>query len=178
MLLSSRFHAAAPSPGERTGSGCGGFLYFEKAGYASPSGGNHLFELGGAEDIFFAAALEFHEIEFIGHDDIHIDASVAVFDVVEIDKHLVVHDAHAHCGDAVFHGEFLDFPLLDKPLTGEFDGDGCASDGGRACAAIGLQDIAIHPERALAEFFEIDDGAEGPSDEALNLGAASIGASA
>lgn len=158
----------------RFGLDCCGFLDFEQAGDASSGGGDHLFELGGAEDVFFAAALEFYEIEFIGHDDIHIDAGVAVFDVVEIDKDFAVHDAHAHGGHAVFNGEFLDFSLFDKPLSRELDGDRCTGDRSCARAAIRLQDIAIHPKRALAEFFQIHDGAEGSADEALNLGAASI----
>lgn len=158
--------------------GCGGFLDFEQAGYAPPGGGDHLFELGRAEDIFFAAALEFHEVELVGHDDIHIDAGVPVFDVVEVDEDFAIHDADAHGGDAVFYGEFLDFPLLDKPLAGEFHRDGCAGDRGRACAAIRLQNIAVHPKCALAEFFEVNDGSEGPADEALDFGAASVHASA
>jgi len=160
------------------GLGCGGFLDFEQAGDTSSGGGDHLFELDGAEDIFFAAALEFHEVEFVGHDDIHIDAGVAVFDVVEVDEDLVVHDADTHGGNAVFYGEFLYFSLLNKPLAGEFHRNRCAGNCGSARAAIGLQDIAIHPERALAEFFQIHDGAKGSADEALNLGAASVHASA
>ena len=158
----------------RFGLDCSGFLDFEQAGDASSGGGDHLFELGGAEDIFFAAALEFHEIEFVGHDDIHIDAGIAVFDVVQIDEHFAVHYAHAHGRDSVFNGEFLDFSLLDEPLSGELDGDRCAGDRSCARASIGLQDIAIHPKCALAEFFQIHDSAEGSADEALNLGAASV----
>ena len=158
----------------RLGLDCYGLLDFEQAGDASSGGGDHLFELVGAEDIFFAAALEFHEIEFVGHDDIHIDAGIAVFDVVEIDEHFAVHDAHAHGGHAVFNGEFLDFSLLDEPLSRELDGNRCAGDRRCARATIGLQDIAIHPKCALAEFFQIHDGAEGSADEALNLGAASV----
>ncbi len=44
-----------------------------------------------------------------------------------------------------------------------------AGDGGRARAAVRLHDVAVDGDLPLAERLEIDDGAERPPDQALNL---------
>ena len=49
------------------------------------------------------------------------------------------------------------------------EGDPCAGDGGRARAAVGLDDVAVDGDLALAERFEVDDGAQRPADEALDF---------
>jgi len=66
-------------------------------------------------------------------------------------------------------------------LPNEFSaGDGerqaRAGDRGRARSAIGLQDIAIYPDRAWSEFFQIDYRAQRPANQPLNLDAATIDA--
>ncbi len=49
-----------------------------------------------------------------------------------------------------------------------------AGNGSGARAAIGLEDVAIDPNGALADFLQIDRGAEGTADQALNLAAAAV----
>ena len=52
---------------------------------------------------------------------------------------------------------------------GQRQSDIAAGDGGRARAAIGLDDIAIDLDLALAEAGEVGDGAQAPADQALDL---------
>jgi len=47
--------------------------------------------------------------------------------------------------------------------------DICAGDGRRARPAIGLQHIAVDPNRAPAEFLHIDDRAQAAADQSLNF---------
>ena len=47
-------------------------------------------------------------------------------------------------------------------------------DRGAACAAVGLEDVAVEPERPLAERLEVDDGAERAADQALDLDRAAL----
>ena len=49
------------------------------------------------------------------------------------------------------------------------EGDVGAGDGSGAGAAIGLEDVAVDDDHALAEAGHVHDGAEAASDEALNL---------
>ena len=55
---------------------------------------------------------------------------------------------------------FLEFAVREQFFHGERKGDVSAGDGGSAGATIGLQDIAIHPDGAGAEFVEVERGVE------------------
>src|SRR5207247_8875707 len=47
-------------------------------------------------------------------------------------------------------------------------------DGGAASAAVGLEHVAVEPERALAERLEVDHRAHSTADQALDLDRASL----
>jgi hypothetical protein len=57
---------------------------------------------------------------------------------------------------------------------GETERDARAGDASRAGAAVGLKDVAVHPRGAGPEFFEIEHGAEGAADQALDFLGASV----
>ena len=59
-------------------------------------------------------------------------------------------------------------PAISLPHR-ERQRDERAGDGRRARAAVGLQHVAIHPDRARAEFFQVDRGAHGAADEPLDF---------
>src|SRR5690606_41697700 len=61
--------------------------------------------------------------------------------------------------------------LLGLPhlLERQHERDEGAGDGRGARAAIGLDDVAVEPDGALAELLEPHDGAERPADEPLDL---------
>jgi hypothetical protein len=109
-----------------------------------------------------------------GHDDVEIDGGIAVLGVVKVKDGLVLVNAGADGGDEFLEWEILEFALGHEPVEGDGCGDASAGDGGGAGAAVGLEDVAIDPDGALAEFFEINDGAEGTADEALDLGGAPV----
>jgi len=133
--------------------------------------GGHLIR---GEGTLFAAALKFDEIPVLGHDNVEIDGGIAVLGVVEVEDGFVLVDAGADGGDEFGHGEVLELALGHEAVEGDGDGDASAGDGGGAGAAVGLQDIAVDPESAFAEFLEVDDGAKGASDETLDLRGASV----
>src|SRR5262249_24455311 len=58
---------------------------------------------------------------------------------------------------------------LDQLAQGEMKRDIAAGDRRRARAAIGLQDVAVDADLALAQSFEVGDGAQRAADEALDL---------
>ena len=60
-------------------------------------------------------------------------------------------------------------PAATSFVERDGESDGGAGDGGSAGAAIGLEDIAVQDDGALAEGFHVDDGAEAAADEALDL---------
>src|SRR5262249_23537235 len=48
-------------------------------------------------------------------------------------------------------------------------GDVGPVDGGGACAAVGFQDVAVDPERAFAQLFQVHHGAQAAADQPLDL---------
>src|SRR3712207_6697795 len=57
----------------------------------------------------------------------------------------------------------------------QLEGDVAARDRGAARAAVGLQDVAVDVDGALAEGLEVDHAAQGAPDQALDLDGAPVG---
>lgn len=127
-----------------------------------------------SEGGFFAAALDFDEFALPGHDDVEIDFGVLVFDVGEVEEFAAIVETDTHGGDGVGKRVFGDTLGIEERLDGEAGGEVGAGDGGGAGAAVGLEDITVDPEGVLTEFFEIEDGAEGAADEALDFNGAAV----
>ena len=98
------------------------------------------------------------------HHDVQVDVRRRVLGVVEVEQRLAVDDADGDRGDGA--GQRLREPeAVERPMGGHPDAaDRCA-----ARAAVGLQDVAVEPERPLAERLEVGGGAHGPADQALDL---------
>src|SRR5262249_29534803 len=138
------------------------------------SKGEHGGELGLGEGLLFAGTLDFDELAVGGHDEVHVDGGVLVLEIIEVEEGLTIDHAHADGGDELLDGGFGEEAFFDELLDGERGGHAGAGDGGGAGAAVGLKDVAIDAERAWAEQVEIDYGAEGAADEALELDAAAV----
>jgi hypothetical protein len=156
----------------------GVLLEVEKLSETELAEGEHGMELRFIEGRFFAAALEFDESLVIGHDKVHIDLGVDVFGVAEIEEGRVLDQSDTDGGDGVEEGGFGDFLRLEEALDGEGEGDKAAGDGGGSGAAVGLEDVAIDPDGARAEFDEVEGGAERSADESLDFLGTAVDAAA
>ena len=136
--------------------------------------GDHLGHLVGGEGAFFSASLEFDEVAGLGHDDVEIHGGVAVLGVVEVEDGFVIIDAGGDGGDEFGHGEVVELAGGHEFVEGDGGGDAAAGDGGGAGAAVCLEDVAIDPEGAGAEFLRSTTARRGAADEALDLGGSAV----
>ena len=110
-----------------------------------------------------------------GHDDVGVDLGGRVLGVVEIQQRDAVDDPARDGRDRPGQRRALERPLLDEPLAGEPQRDHPAGDRGAARAAVGLQDVTVDVDRALAERLEVDHPAQRAADQALDLDRAAVG---
>ena len=129
----------------------------------------HLGELGAGVGVFFGGGLGFDEAAVGEHDDVHVDCGAGVFFVAEVEEDVAVDDADGGGGDHLLEGRGLERAGCDQFVEGDGEGDAGAGDGGGAGAAVGLEDVAVEDDGALAEGLHVDDGAQGAADEALDL---------
>ncbi len=113
--------------------------------------------------------LSFDESARGGEDDVAVGLGLRVFLVVEVEKDLSVDDADGDGGDEFAHGGCGQGAGGDEFVEGQGKRGGSAGDGGGAGAAVGLEDVAIENDGALAEDAEVHDGAQGAADEALDF---------
>jgi hypothetical protein len=126
------------------------------------------------EGRFLGCGLHFDQAAVFCHDDVHVDFSLRVFFISEVEEDCVFNDADAGGGDELLERGFRQGPAFDHAVEGDGERGASSGDGRGACAAVGLEDIAIENDHALAEGLEVDDGAQGAADEALDfVGAAS-----
>jgi hypothetical protein len=98
------------------------------------------------------------------HDDVHVDLRLRVLRVVEVEQRLVADDPDRDRGDG--SGQRPTEPETLERAAGR---NVRPRDRSAARAAVGLQDVAVDPQRALAECLEIRHGAQRPPDQALDL---------
>ena len=108
-----------------------------------------------------------------GHDEVHVDVGAGIFFVAEIEQNVSVDDAHADGGDEIISGPGQSSGIHHFLQRDAKRHEG-AGDGRGARAAVGLNDVAVDPDSALAEAREIGDRAQSTADEPLDF----VGASA
>src|SRR5437867_13180285 len=151
--LGTRFEGAALQPDETADAALGD--------------GEERVQPRAAEGHLLGRALHLHELAAAGHDDVHVHLGARVLGVAEVEHRLPPDDADADRGDAVTdRGRWLE-PGDFRDRFG--DRDEAARDGGGPCSAVRLDHVAVHPHRALAQLGAVDDGAQGPADEPLDL---------
>src|SRR5262245_14575955 len=144
----------------------GAALERDKAADAALGDRQQRIEPGTAEGHLLGRPLHLDELAGAGHDDVHVHLGARVFDVVQVQHRLALHDADADRGDAVAdRGGRLAGHTRDRVGHGHE----AAGDGRGAGASVGLDDVAVHPHGALAELAPIDDGAQRAADEPLDL---------
>src|SRR5579884_743127 len=108
--------------------------------------------------------LHLDEPAVAGHDDVHVGLRRRVLGVVEVEERRAVDDADGDRGDRVAE-RFREAEALERSTAGDVG----AADRRAARAAVGLEDVAVEPERPRAERLEIDDRANRTADQPLDL---------
>ena len=129
----------------------------------------HVVELGAGVGVLFGGGLGFDEAAVGEHNDVHVDGGAGVLFVGEVEEGVAVDDADRGGGDHLAEGRGLERACGDELAEGEGKGDAGSSDGRGAGAAVGLEDVAVEDDGALAESLHVDDAAQGTPDEALDL---------
>src|SRR3954451_22794667 len=123
-----------------------------------------LVEARAAERSPLGRRLYLHQRAHAGHDDVHVNLCSRVLGVVEVEQRCSVDDPDRDPGDRA--RERLRQPeAIERALRSDI----CARDRRAARATVGLQHIAVDPERALAECAEVRDGANRAADQPLDL---------
>jgi hypothetical protein len=113
--------------------------------------------------------LGFDEAAVGEHDDVHVDGGAGVLFVAEVEEDVAVDDADAGGGDHLFERGCFQGSGCDQFSEGEGQGDAGSGDGSGAGASVGLEDVAVEDDGALAEGLHVYDAAQGAADEALDL---------
>ena len=100
----------------------------------------------------------------VGADDVEVDLGRGVLGVVEVEVVEPVDDADRH-GRDLAHEQALHAERDERRAQR----DVAAGDRRRAGPAVGLEDVAVDGDRPLAEPRQVDDAAQRPTDEALDL---------
>src|SRR5438874_4266945 len=109
-------------------------------------------------------ALDLDEFAGARNDHVHVHGGAAILYIVQVQDWAPADDADADRRHAVADGR------ADAGLAkGVGDRDEAAGDRGRARSTVGLDDVAVDPDGALAHLGALDHGAQGAADEALDL---------
>src|SRR3954452_22182945 len=123
-----------------------------------------LIEAFALERNLLGSGLHLDEAAVTRHDDVHVDVRVRVLRVVEIQQGDTVDDADRDSCDRTVE-RLRQAEAVERALRGDVR----ARDRRTPRAAVGLQHVAIQVHRALAERLEVDDTAQRPADQALDL---------
>ena len=112
---------------------------------------DHLRQLLVVEDLVFGGGLDFDHFVAGGHDEVHVDVGARVFFVGEVEQDFSVDNSHADGGDEILERDCGQRSGIDQLFQSEAERDECAGDRRGARAAVGLDDVAVDPDGALAE---------------------------
>ena len=109
-----------------------------------------------------------------GHHYVDVGLGVAVQRVVEVERGNALHDAHGHRRHLPHHRRINDAPFVQQLFDRQTQGYEAASHRRRACAAVGLQHVAVDVDGALAQPRQVAGGAQRAADQSPDLHAASV----
>ena len=130
---------------------------------------DELVELGAGVGSLLRRGLRFHQSAAGGHHYVHVDFGLGILFVAEVEERSAADEAHGGGGHQLPERRLLERPGGDQGVQRDGESHGGAGDGRGAGATIGLDDVAIEDDGALAESLEVDRGAEAAADEALNF---------
>src|SRR5262249_51904089 len=126
-----------------------------------------LVELRAPEGHLLGRPLHFHEGARPRHHHVHVNLGRGVLGIIEVERRLALHDAHADGGHAI--AEDRGERNAGLAADGVRQRDEAACNGSGASTAIGLDHVAVDPHGALAELAAIDHGPERAAYQALDL---------
>ena len=122
-----------------------------------------------AESSLFAGALQFDEFARGIHYQVEVHRGGGIFRVAKVQQRLLPDDADAHRRDGVPDWIGRQPAFGQQLADGQGQRDVGAGDRRRARAAVGLQDVAVHPDGAGAQLLQVEGRAHRPADQALDL---------
>src|SRR5688572_13525135 len=127
----------------------------------------------GPERFGLRGTLNLDETAVTCFDDIHVDIGFRVFFVGEVEERHAAHHPHADGRHVVGHWNRLELIVLLELAQCDHERHKRAGDRRAARAAVGLDDIAVEPDGALAEMSELDDRPHRAADQPLDFHGAS-----
>src|SRR5229473_6462006 len=128
-----------------------------------------LIHLFAREWLSLGRALDFDEAAIPGANDVHVHFGARVFVIFQIKQSRSVNDPDADGGNFGEDWRLFDFAFLQQPATSDRESYIRARDGRGARAAVGLQDVAVERNRAVAEHAAIRNRAQAPADQSLDF---------
>src|SRR5437763_6811609 len=116
------------------------------------------------ERVALGSRLHPDEPSVAGHHNVHVGVRARVLGVVEVEQRDALHHADRDSGDRV-----AERAREAAPLEGAHRRDVRATDRRAPRAAVGLDDIAVQPQRPLAERLEVDHRPNRAPDQPLDL---------
>src|SRR3954471_5268340 len=128
-----------------------------------------LVELSAVERSALGRRLHLDEAFGPGHDDVQVDLRARVLDVIEIEQQLAADDPERDRSHRL-RQRAREAGLAERPSGG----DPRTGDRRAAGAAVGLEHVAVDPERPLAERLEVEHRAQRAPDHPLDLDRAAL----
>ena len=117
----------------------------------------------------FGRALDLDERAAGRADDVAVDVGLRIFRVGQVEDGLARADPDRHGGNRLAQRPAGNLSVATELRQGHGQRDAGARDPGAAGAAVGLEDVAVERDRALAEAAQLRDAAQRPADQPLNL---------
>ena len=124
--------------------------------------------------VLLGCGLRFDQTSVGQHHYVHVDCGAGVFFVAEVEQEVAIHDTDGCGGDHLAEWRGLERAGGDELVERKRERDSGSGDGCGTGASVGLENVAVEDDGALAEGLHVDDGAQAAADEALDL----VGASA
>src|SRR4029077_4726968 len=144
-------------------------LRFEQLPNSLLSDFRHALHLFTGERSALRCPLHFDELAGTGHDKIHIDIGPAVLLVKKVQKIFAADDTHAHGRDEIFDRVGSKKPLR-QPRSNSFPERHIGTrDRSRPRSPVGLDHVAIDPDRLFTETSEISNSPKASTNTPLNI---------
>src|SRR5690348_2572576 len=147
----------------------GGLLRLANLGDALRSQVEQLVQCVAVERRALGGRLHLDQPFAAGHDDVQVDLGTRVLHVVEVEQQLAAHDSERHRCDRV-RKHAREASLAERARSGDVR----SRDRRAARAAVGLEHVAVEPERPLAQRLEVEHRAQRAPDQTLDFDGAAL----
>ena len=103
--------------------------------------------------------MHFGNLATFDQDEIRIGICVGIFDIIKVQHGRTFEDSAAYRSNPAANGIFLNRARRQQAIDGKPQGNPSAGNRGGACAAIGLQHVAIDGDLVFAQLLQIHDRA-------------------